>query len=287
MELVAAATNQELVALSQAFGDALPDGLESDTQFPKISTRGNQLATVIEGERKVLELPLRVVILAQCPTVGTTRAYYEGAYSPDATSPPTCGSRNGVRPDASIPEPQSGTCAACPQNRFGSASSGTGKGKACADSKDVYLVHADDVAGPIFQLRVAPMSLKALRVLNSELKAHNRNSGVVLPLHAFTVSISLTPGLQYSKLIFQQEGVVSISHADTLRKAYESLADTLALYIPESVLTKPSQSLAPAHKPVLVGTAPSSPKHHQPETGMVVPKGAVAVLRGLDEQLPY
>lgn len=113
--------------------------------------------------------PVAVVILGVSPPEPklTSKVYYNGSWVEGDTESPDCYSNDGLRPDASIAEPQCETCALCPQAAWGSAmrDDGTpGKGKACSDRKNliVSLFGKDGVSNKIFELSVPPTSLKAL-----------------------------------------------------------------------------------------------------------------------------
>lgn len=68
---------------------------------------------------------IRVVVLDYAKRRG--RAYYEGAYDPDKQTAPLCWSEDGVKPHASITEPQHATCEGCPWSVKGSKVTDSGK----------------------------------------------------------------------------------------------------------------------------------------------------------------
>jgi hypothetical protein len=99
---------------------------------------------------------MNFVIVNAAPKVG--RTFYQGTYDPDAekASAPVCWSANGDTPDASVAEPQSKTCANCPQNIKGS---GQGDSRACRFSQRVAVVLENDLEGDVFQLSLPAASI--------------------------------------------------------------------------------------------------------------------------------
>ena len=133
---------------------------------PQISIRQNRFRLVDAGgqEKLIPTFHLDVVIADANPHISKT--FYKEAYDPTATDnkPPPCWSDNGQGPSEQALEPQHATCAACPQNAWGSAMSKvTGKGtKACNDVKKLACLVPEHAPGVAFMLRVPPASLKGL-----------------------------------------------------------------------------------------------------------------------------
>lgn len=138
--------------------------------FPVISIKGKVFAIVRDGERKVLPNPkdpdspataIDVVLLKV--NKGTSKVFYAKGYVEGSDGvKPDCFSNTGVRPDASIENPQSKTCATCPHNQWGSKISESGsKGKACQDSVRIAVATPNQVNEP-YLLRVPPASIRSL-----------------------------------------------------------------------------------------------------------------------------
>lgn len=132
----------------------------------QISIRQNRFRLVDSGgqEKLVETFHLDVVIADANPHI--SHVFYKDAYDPTATEykPPSCYSDNGVGPSQEALDPQSATCAACPHNAWGSATSKvTGKAtKACSDVKKLACLVPGLAPGLAFMLRVPPASLKNL-----------------------------------------------------------------------------------------------------------------------------
>lgn len=133
---------------------------------PYISIKGSRFTLVdaAGNQKPINQLTLDVVIADMNPHV--SKIYYENAYDPNATEalPPTCFSDNGVGPSSQAQKPQAPTCAACPNNVWGSDTSRmTGKAtKACNDVQKLAVMLPDDPQKIVFLLRVPPASLKHL-----------------------------------------------------------------------------------------------------------------------------
>ena len=128
-----------------------------------ISIKGGRFHIVRNGQQPVtLQLfELNVVIVHANP--GMTKALFEGAWNPDAEAEaPICSSDDGVTPRADAANPQCSTCAACPQNQFGSkVNPQTGKpAKACQDKKTIAVVTPGAEGGEMLRLQIPADSLK-------------------------------------------------------------------------------------------------------------------------------
>ena len=96
------------------------------------------------------------------------KVYYSAAFEEGSTGKPDCWSADGTKPDANVLSPVSATCAACPNNVWGSRISDTGKkGKLCADRRRLAVVGPADLAKrgidcDKFLLHIPAGSLKGL-----------------------------------------------------------------------------------------------------------------------------
>jgi len=81
-------------------------------------------------------------------------SYWPTGEDYDDNTPPACQSMDGKQGYGA----PGGLCAACPYNRYGSDTKGTGKGKACKNQRILYLLRSGDLM-PI-QLSLSPTSIK-------------------------------------------------------------------------------------------------------------------------------
>jgi hypothetical protein len=97
-----------------------------------------------------------------------SKVFYKATFEEGSTGKPDCWSADGVKPDANVLEPVCKTCAACPNNEWGSRISDTGKkGKKCADRRRVAVVGPQDLTTrgldcEKFLLHIPAGSLKGL-----------------------------------------------------------------------------------------------------------------------------
>ena len=149
-KLPAFAKSAELSSLAKS----LAGGVGSSTK--RISTKGGVFRLVAGGKEvaSIEDRHLDVVIVQAAPKI--SRTFYAGTYEEGATSAPNCWSADGDKPDASIDEPQSDSCATCPQNAKGS---GQGDSRACRFSQRLAVVLANDVDGDVMQLTLAATSI--------------------------------------------------------------------------------------------------------------------------------
>jgi len=100
------------------------------------------------------ERHLNVVVVAASEKV--SRTFYAGTYKKGQTSSPDCWSANGDTPDENAKDPQSKSCATCPQNIKGS---GQGEGRACRFSQRLAVVLDNDIGGKVYQLTLPSTSI--------------------------------------------------------------------------------------------------------------------------------
>lgn len=125
----------------------------------------------MEGEE------LEVVIL----DFTSVNLFYEGAYDRDNPAPPSCFAI-GNEPTKLVPSPnspavQSDSCAACPNNAFGSA----GRGKACKNTRLLAVTPAVVEEGgdqPVWIMSIPPTSIKAFDAYVSSLVSKHETSPI-------------------------------------------------------------------------------------------------------------
>lgn len=126
---------------------------------------------------KLKERELEIVVVAAAKHVA--RNYYEASFDDDATPvPPTCFSRDGVTPDASVTEPQSSACASCPQNMKGS---GQGESRACRFNQSLAVVLANDIGGNVMKFQVPAASI------------FGKGEGSNIPLREYVTQLATIP----------------------------------------------------------------------------------------------
>ena len=150
--------------------------IPSRATIDQLSYRGKVWRRIVAGEETQLtkldpdsgeHIPIPVVGLVVLDlNKSRSRAYYEGGYVEGQNTKPACYSRDGVKPDESVAEPQCSTCAACPQAVKGSKITPDGKQvTACAQFKRIAVVPAAAKVPkmmeehPVMLLRIAQTSM--------------------------------------------------------------------------------------------------------------------------------
>lgn len=160
-----------LAAMQSGLTQPMPPRVSIKAQrFTLIDSAGIQIPVQLFDQQ--FGMYLDVVIVGVNPH--KSKQYFEYDYDPTRDEPPTCFSDNGIGPSAQSSTPQSPTCAACPQNVWGSAiSKMTQKAtKACSDRKNLAVVVVNDPTQLLYRFQVPPASLKNLSVLAKALQQH-------------------------------------------------------------------------------------------------------------------
>jgi hypothetical protein len=123
---------------------------------PKISIKGNVFRKIVAGEEvmKNEDRSMNMIIINTAPV--EYRTFYAGVYKEGENKGPSCWSSTGEVPDSAIKNPQSPSCATCPQNIKGS---GQGDSRACRFSRYVSVVLENDLEGDIMQLVLPSQSV--------------------------------------------------------------------------------------------------------------------------------
>jgi len=165
-------------------------------QSKRISVRGG-VFRLIAGGKEVAAIDdrhLDVVIVNAAPKV--SRTFYAGQFVEGQATAPTCWSADGDLPDSSIKEPQSKSCATCPQNIKGS---GQGDSRACRFSQRLAVVLANDIEGDVMQLTLAATSI------------FGKEDGDKRPLQAYArylAAQSISPETLVTRLKFDTKAAV-------------------------------------------------------------------------------
>lgn len=212
-------------ALQSAVADmGMDDDLSAGIKgsFGVISIRGSSWKIKYGGDEEPVlnedgdaKPGLEVVLVKASPQI--SKIFYEGGYTEGSTEEPMCFSNDGIAPDPQAGHPQAPTCAACPQNVWGSRiTDNDKKAKACADSRRVAVAPADDIAnevmgGPML-LRIPAASLKDLATFGKAVA----QKGV--PYCAIVTRLSFDPDAAYPKLRYKAVRVLTEDEAGEVAK---------------------------------------------------------------------
>lgn len=210
---------QSAASVQNVFANASGDG-----GFPVISLKGKVFHITRSGERELITnehgdpvSSVECVIVAVNPN--RSKVYYTTAYTDGDNSSPTCYSHDGVRPAVDAENPQCKTCAACPQNVWGSSTHNGQKRKACVDNMRLAVVAVDQINDPML-LRVPAGSLKFLNEYGKLLAKRG-----VAPQHVVT-RVSFDPDANFA-LKFKAERFVSAEEMAEIDAALASEKDTI------------------------------------------------------------
>ena len=209
--------------------------------YPTVSIKG-KVFTLKRGDEKTLitnaddepARSLEVVILKAGPAGDKlAKVYYKSGYTEGSDAKPLCYSNDGIAPSINATEPQCKTCAACPQNVWGSHVSEDGKkGKACSDSKRLAIAPAGQINDPML-LRVPAASLKALTAFGQQLAKRGVPYQAVVAKIGFDYSVA-HPALTFKPVGFVDEGTLGeIKEAmgsDLVKRICGEIED---LYVPD------------------------------------------------------
>lgn len=230
-------------AILNAFDTGAADELAAgiSASFPVVSFRGRVWRIKTKGEEIIVKdaegspKPYIDVVLLAANAV-LSKIFYDKNYVEGDDSPPRCWSVDGVKPDSLVESPVSTTCAACPNNVWGSKITPQGsKVKACSDSKRVACVPAADVeneaAGGPMLLRIPAASLQGLLQYSALLKAQGAPFFGVVTRLSFDVDASY-PKLECKviKPITEEQAAVVLKwrSSDEVKRILNTMDDAAA-----------------------------------------------------------
>lgn len=233
-----------------ALAEKLVGGITTGETWPRISIKGGRFR-IKEGDAETVlqSTTIDVVIVGSNPRLSKT--YYAKAWDPSAEpTAPDCSSMDGVRPDASVAEPQNDICATCPHNAWGSKKGPQGQDlKACSDSKRIAVVSADDPSGPIYLMLVTPAALKDLNQYQKDLSHRGIAPELVRTRIGFDTNAS------FPKIKFGFGGWLTEDEIAAVDEVLDN--PTIPEMTGEKVKSTPAQVEAPAKpKPQLVKAKP-------------------------------
>jgi hypothetical protein len=163
-----------------------------------VPSQGSVVWTIptIEGEKteKTIE---GVIIFTQ-----SVRAYWEQSFDESGGgSPPDCVARDGL---TGMGDP-GGDCLSCPKAQWETAKGGKGRGKACSESRLIYLVSKSEILPTVIKVPATSLAnaRKYLFGLTSARQA----------VHSVYTKLSLesdknADGIKFSKVVFEKTGDV-------------------------------------------------------------------------------
>lgn len=190
--------------------------------FPIISYRGKVWRIKKGGEEQDIlndegdPVPsIEVVLVKSNPQ--PSKIYYAKNYEEGDNSRPDCWSADGYKPDSNVQKPVCKTCAACPNNVWGSKIAQNGnKTKACSDARRMVVVSKQELEekgaeAPLYLLRTPPATLNPLKDYAEKVL---KPKGI--PYFAVTTKIGFDSSVAYPKMTFAAKRFLSDEEAEAI-----------------------------------------------------------------------
>lgn len=224
-----------------------------------------------------------VVILKANPHL--SKNWYENGFVEGSNAPPDCSSANGVYPDQGVPKKQSNVCLTCPKNAWGSATGGSGKGKACGDHRRMAVVPVADIKNELFGgpllLRCPAASLQDLAAFSQKL------AQLGYPYYAVAVKIGFDPAESFPKFTFsairpltdaEADMVIEHQRGDAVGRVIADAVDPAAAAAAQIAAPTPAPDPSVAALPprAAVAPTPAAPPPVQPAPAPAAPAPAAS-----------
>lgn len=245
---------------NRSTNQALLTGLSTAGSVLRLVANQGRFRIKDGGTETILpDLYLDTIIIGGVP--GATRAFYATAYKPSdekENKQPDCASLRGDVPDANSPNKQAVSCAACPQNVWGSKISPTGSEiKACSEYRRIALVAADD-PDTLYQANIPPASIS--KSWTKYLKEMDLR-GIDLAMVKTRIS------LQEHVWKFDYAGFINEEQLASIQRLLSSSAvdDILGLSATPAAAAPAAAAPAPAPAPAKPKMVPAAPPAPTPE----------------------
>ena len=198
------------------------------------------------------------------------KVFYSATFEEGSTGKPDCWSADGIKPDANVLSPVCKTCAACPNNEWGSRVSDTGKkGKKCADRRRMAVVGPKDLTEhgvdcEKFLLHVPAGSLKGLAEYEKKVLTPKG-----IPYYAVVTRIGFDATQAHPSLTFKATRFLTEPEAKAILEIREG--DDVARILQESHEFDGAAAPAADESEGIAGTMPSAlaSQPHAPQMGSV------------------
>ena len=216
--------NQEVATLSSTELAEIDAEIAAEAKSLQdtLSVSGNKLSikdkqfTTPDGQ--TFNGPFDVIVLDW----SSQNQYYEGAYDPNNIKAPDCFAigkdPKTLVPDVGIAKPQNGACEGCPQDVWGS---GSGKGKACKNTRQVIVRRPG--SPDLMTLSLPPTSIKAFDAAMKSILATQRQAV------QFIIPINFHPDMSYSQIIWGEAQPNPEYATDYMTKKNGTTAELLAI----------------------------------------------------------
>ncbi len=241
---------QEAFNTEELAGD-LYDGVSGG--FAVVSFRGSKWRIKHGGEENpILNENEEPVASLECVLVkaskNVSKIFYAEQYEEGDDSAPDCWSIDGIKPDSASPDIQSQTCAACPNNVWGSKISPAGKKtKLCSDNRRVAVVPLGDIANEALN---GPMLLRVPAASLADLATYGKGMATKgFPYNAIGTRIGFDLNASYPKLTFKP--IRKLTDEELAEVAGHFSGETLGniLDVPQDLTQTAQPEVQPKPKP--------------------------------------
>ena len=243
--------------------------------FPTLSIK-QSIFRVKQGDTETPLQDRHIDLVIVAANAHVSKTYYMKQWQPGDAEAPDCASSDGVTPDAGVPHRQADTCAACPQNQWGSKVSALGKQiKACSDGKRLVVLPAQQPEGALTLLTVPPASLAPLATYANLLASHSIDPSVVITRVEFDTAADY-PRLKFSPIGFVSEQVAELIRGRQIDPMVQTILGPVKRAAPAPVAALPAgMAQAPAYAQPVPQAAPvyaqPAPQPAVATTGYVAP----------------
>jgi hypothetical protein len=240
------------------------------TALPYVSIAANSFALFDSGGTKI-EIPtkhLDVVIVDANELKG--RQYYSKPYDPTAKpEAPDCYSDDCEKPHRDSKHVQNVTCNGCPQDRWNSARTGTGK--ACREHKRIAVLAPEYSKDIAFRLQIPTQSLKPFQNYSAEV---GMSKALADRLGCEVGEVDLK--YIVTRITFKWQGVLAFAPVDAITPEIATIAQKVVFDVPGSTDVLVGRRDAPtaigtsAPRPTLQPATPAritSAQGRKPDTG--------------------
>ena len=215
---------------------------------------GDEETTVIDPVSKDPVGSLRLILLKASPNI--SKNYYKGGYEEGSSEAPTCWSIDGIVPDPAA-DKQAPSCAACPQNQYGSRITDAGKKvKACGDSRRMAVIPEGDLANEVYG---GPMLLRVPASSLSNLSQYGKKmSNKGFPYNTIVTRTSFDTTVSFPKLEFNATRPLTDEEADEIIELLNKpeFADKIEAVLAKDLEVVPTSNVETADDSPLFEDAP-------------------------------
>ena len=134
--------------------------------------------------------------------VGTPRAYWKAPLEMASRTPPDCSSVDGIVGVSNTQDGPGGACHTCPFNVWGTAKTGSKRGKACKEQRLIYMIRPDDFLPTVVQAPVTSIDQLKQYSLRMSTKTKPKSYSYKKVYTRLTLNEVTSSDFPYSEIFF-------------------------------------------------------------------------------------